>query len=124
MAVTDPLQISINPLPTLTTEKLLDFLKEYFSNEDVGTLVIGYPTHADGTPTYLVKDIENLINKVAKIQPEILVVREDESYTSKEARNNMILMGVKKKKRQQKSEIDKASAVLILKSYLNKKYTL
>ena len=124
MAVTDPLQISINPLPTLPTEKLLDFLKEYFSSEDVGTLVIGYPTHADGTPTYLVKDIENLINKVVKIQPDILVVREDESYTSKEARNNMILMGVKKKKRQQKSEIDKASAVLILKSYLNKKYTL
>jgi len=124
VAVTDMLQISINPLPTLSTPDLWDFLKEYFKNEEVATLVIGYPTHADGNPTYVAVKIDKFLKKIKKAYPSLEIAKVDEAYTSIEARNNLILMGVKKKKREQKSEIDKASAVLILKSYLNKKYAL
>ncbi|MEE9371847.1 MAG: Holliday junction resolvase RuvX [Saprospiraceae bacterium] len=124
VSVTDELHISINPLPTLATDQLMPFVKKYFDQENVETLVIGYPTHADGNPTYLVKDIEAFLKKISKEFPYLEIVREDEYMTSKDARNNMILMGVKKKKRQQKSEVDKVSAVLILKSFLNKKYRL
>ena len=124
IAVTDPLQISINPLPTLPTSELMDFLKNYVNQESVSSLVIGYPTHKDGTPTYLVKDIELFITKIEEVFPSLDIIREDEYGTSLEARNNMILMGVKKKKREKKEELDKGSAILILKSYLNKKYML
>ena len=124
IAVTDPLQISINPLPTLPTDKLFPFIKKYIEEEKVEVLVIGYPSHADGNPTHLVKDIETFLSKVKAKFASINIAREDEYNTSHEARNNMILMGVKKKKRQQKEEIDKVSAVLILKSYLTKKYSI
>ncbi|MDG2448293.1 MAG: Holliday junction resolvase RuvX [Saprospiraceae bacterium] len=124
IAVSDPLQISINPMPTILTDGLYAFIENYLRVEVVETLVIGYPTHKDGTPTYLVKDIEAFLSKLIKKIPSLDIVREDEFNTSRDARNNMILMGVKKKKRQQKEEVDKGSAVLILKSYLNRKFML
>ena len=124
LCVTDMLQISINPLPTVKTDELWRFLKRCLSEEEVETIVIGYPTHSDGTPTKLTEQIDELINRVKSSFQGIDIVKVDESYTSQQARNNLIQMGVKKKARRQKENIDRGSAVLILKSYLDQKYQL
>ena len=124
LCVTDVLQISINPLSTVKTKDLWEFLKDYLSKEEVETIVIGYPTHQDGTPTKLTERIDEFIHKMRINFRSINVVRVDEAFTSKEARNNLIEMGVKKKARRQKENIDRGSAILILKSYLDQKYQL
>ena len=118
LAVTDILQLSINPLPTVLTVNLKFFLKDYFEAYEVDTLVLGYPTHADGRPTNLSTEIEKFVNFIKRKFPSLQISYVDEAYTSVDARNIMIQMGVKKKDRMKKENIDKGSAILILKSYL------
>ncbi len=118
LAVTDMLNISINPLPTISTDLLEIQLSSRFQQGDITTVVMGWPTHADGTPTYLAKDIEKCIERWKKIFSEIHFVLIDESFTSKEAIQVLVNIGVPKKKRHDKSSIDQMSAVLILKKYL------
>lgn len=119
IAVTDILKLSINGLPTLDTPDLLEFLKQYLSDENVETIVIGWPTHTDGKPTYLTKDIERLEVQIQKLAPSVELRRVDESYSSMEASKLILDHGVKKSKRRDKALVDKVSAMIILKRFLN-----
>ena len=118
IAVTDPLQIIVNPLTVVETSKLTDFLENYFLNNDVSKIVIGESKHRDGASFYFEKDIKDLIRWIFKNFPDIVVDRQDESFTSLESKEILIKSGIKKKKRMDKSLIDKISAVLILQRYL------
>ena len=53
--------------------------------------------------------------------PSIPVDTYDERYTSKIAKDSIIEMGKNKKFRQEKSNVDKISASIILQSYLTRK---
>lgn len=119
ISVTDPDQIIVSPLKTVNTRSLMNFLKIYLSEEPVEKLVFGYPTHRDGNPTYIVKEIEEFKSKLAKQYPTLAFDYQDENFTSAEALSIMISSGMSKKQRQDKSKLDKLSAVLILQRYLN-----
>ena len=118
IAVTDPLQISINPLKVVEPENMLTFLETYLKSEVVETLAIGWPTHSDGKETYLTKQITTFLSNFAKLFPNIRIVKVDESFTSSEAKTLIFNSGAKKKKRKEKSLVDQISAVLIIKRYL------
>jgi putative Holliday junction resolvase len=119
ISVTDPDQIIVSPLKTVNTRSLMNFLKIYLSEEPVEKLVFGYPTHRDGNPTYIVEEIEEFKSKLAKQYPTLVFDYQDENFTSAEALSIMISSGMSKKQRQDKSKLDKLSAVLILQRYLN-----
>ncbi len=119
VAVTDPLQIIVSPLDTIATDNIEEFLFSYFKDEEVSQVVVGWPTHKDGTPTTLTIEIEKLVRKINVKFPEIEVCKTDESNTSVMAMEIMIKSGMKKKKRRVKETIDKVSAVLILQKFLN-----
>jgi putative Holliday junction resolvase len=118
IAVTDTLQISTNGLDTVLTENIFKFLKEYLSQEDVETLVIGEPKRMNDEPSAVEEQIKVFIRGVEKRFPKINVEREDERFTSKMAMQSMVESGVRKKKRREKELVDKVSATLILQSYL------
>lgn len=117
LAVTDPLQIIVNGLDTVATTELIPYLKKYLSRESVEKIVIGYPTHADGNPTQLVPKIEKFVLELKKHFEHIEVDYQDETLTSKQAKQ-IILATHKRKKRQDKNLVDKVSAILILQEYL------
>lgn len=119
LAATDPMQIIVSGLETVPSETLLDWLANYLSNEQVEKIVIGHPTHADGSDTYLVDNINILKQEIRKISPEMEIDMQDESFTSSMAKSLILQSGVKKKKRRDKSLVDKMSAVIILQRYLN-----
>ena len=119
IAVTDPMQIIVSPLKTVKTSSLLSYLKIYFSEESVDKIVFGYPTHKDGKPTYVVDLIETFKVSLLKQFPNLIVDFQNENFTSLQAKEIMIKSGLSKKQRQDKSRIDKLSAVLILQRYLN-----
>lgn len=119
LAATDPMQIIVSGLETVPSETLLDWLANYLSNEQVEKIVIGHPTHADGSDTYLVDNINILKKEIRKIAPEMEIDMQDESFTSSMAKSLILQSGVKKKKRRDKSLVDKMSAVIILQRYLN-----
>ena len=119
LATTDPLRIIVTGLDTIPTHRLLDFLNTYLEQEVVDRIVIGEPRHKDGRPTHLHEQIVGLERKLRKRYPAIDLVRQDEFYTSKRARQIMLDSGLGRKKRREKERVDKLAAVLILEDYMN-----
>ena len=118
LAVTDPLQITAQPLGTVATGTLMDYLTSYLQRETVVSFVVGDPSlHTPEGHTLLVS-IDRFLEGLGKAFPQIPVYRQDETLSSQKAREIILQSGVKKKKRRDKTLVDKVSAVLILQEYL------
>ncbi len=118
LAVTDPMQIIVTPLKTIKSSTLLSFIETYTQEEEVEKIVFGFPTHRDGNPTYIVAEIEKVIRDLKTINGDIEFDFQNENYSSKEALEIIQQSGLTKKQRQDKSRIDRISAVIILQRYL------
>jgi len=118
LAVTDPLQIIASALETIEEPKIFDFLKAYFAKENVNPVLVGYPTHADGNDTDSTPFVRQFAERLKKDFPDKEIIFRDEAYTSKQAVQAMISAGASKKQRREKGNIDKLSAVIILREYL------
>jgi len=118
IAVTDDLQIVASSLETVDTSKLMGFLSEYFSANEVNDLVVGLPSDLKGNPCEIESEIQIFIAKFADMFPNIKIHRFDERFTSKMASFFISQSGKSKKKREQKSLIDKLSATIILQDFL------
>lgn len=118
LAVTDPLQIIVNPLDGIDTSNLFEYVVQYVSKEDVEKIVCGRPTYADGNPTPLHKQLEKFTTRLQKKFPHIELDTYDEGFTTIRAKEALILSGTKKSKRKNKYLVDKMSAVIILQEYL------
>ncbi|WMX17381.1 MULTISPECIES: Holliday junction resolvase RuvX [unclassified Aureispira] len=118
LATTDPMQIIASPLDTIATAKLMSFFESYLAIEEVECIVIGEPTHKDGTPTYLEGHIRGFIKRFSKAYPTIKIERQDENYTSKMAKDVIQKTVKKKKDRQDKELVDQISACIILQEYM------
>lgn len=120
IAVTDELQLIASGLITVETKDLLNFLKEYLSEESVEKFVVGLPKQMDNSPSESEALIQPFLKKLTARFPSIPVERQDERFTSKLAVQSMLQSGMKKKKRQNKALVDEISATLILQAYLNR----
>jgi len=118
VAATDPLQIIVTAIGTYPTSDLLSFLKDYLKEEPVEKIVFGEPKHKDGISTYLQTHIDQLVDKISQLYPEIAIAFQDERMTSVGAKSIILRSGVSKSKRRDKGLVDKISAVLILQKYL------
>jgi len=72
----------------------------------------------DGSDSQSAPATEKFISLLAQAFPNMAIVRVDERLTSKIATRAMVEMGLKKKDRQKKGNIDQISAVLILQTYM------
>ena len=118
LAVTDPLKIIATGLCTVETPKLTNFLKNYFSKEQVELVIIGMPVNWDDTATHATPLVQKFIKEYQKNFPSIPIKEVDERFTSKLASQAMLQMGLKKKQRQNKAMIDEIAATIMLQEYL------
>lgn len=118
IAVTDELQIIASGLTTIPSATTINFLKDYFSKEQVSKVLIGEPKQMNGEPSQSTDIIEAFVRKFKSFFPEIPVVRVDERFTSKMAFQTMIDSGLNKKQRQNKDLLDEISATIMLQDYL------
>lgn len=118
LAATDPLKIIASAIDTIDEPKVIDFLKAYIKLENVELFVVGEPFRFDGSPAQSTGSINKFIDTLKKNFPTIPIDREDESFSSKEAFQTMIDSGITKKKRRDKAIIDRVSATIILKNYM------
>jgi putative pre-16S rRNA nuclease len=118
IAVTDPLQIIATGLVTIESKELIPFLKKYFKEEVVELIIIGLPKNWDETDTHGTPLVEAAIKKIKKEFPSMPLKTVDERYTSKMAKDAMLQMGMKKKDRQIKGNVDVIAATIILQEYL------
>ncbi|HEY4800933.1 MAG TPA: Holliday junction resolvase RuvX [Bacteroidia bacterium] len=118
IAATDPLKMIASPLETVLTGEVIDFLKKYFSKEEVECVVIGKPVNLDNSDSEIEKQIQSFIVNLKKQFADMKIERMDERFTSKIAQSAILDSGIKKMERRNKSLVDKVSATLILQSYL------
>lgn len=119
LAVTDPLRITANPLLTIETKGLINWLQTYFEKEKVDIVVIGRPTQMNGEESESMNYIRPFIGNFKKQFPTIPITMYDERFTSVLAHQAMIAGGMKKKDRQDKAIVDKIAACIILEGYLD-----
>lgn len=119
IAVTDPLRIIANPLTTVHTKDLVEFLENYFKEEEVDVLVVGEPKRLHGEQDKIGTIIDNQVIHFGRKFKDLKIVRENEQFTSKMAKQSIHMMGGSKKMRQDKGVVDKVSATIILQSYMN-----
>ncbi len=118
LAVTDPLQIIATGLATIESRDLIPYLKKYFIAEPVELIIIGLPKKWDESDTHGTAPAQAAIKRLKKEFPAIPVKAVDERYTSKMAKDAMLQMGMKKKDRQVKGNVDIIAATIILQEYL------
>ncbi len=118
IAITDEMQLIASGLTTVETTNVFDFLTQYFTTENVVTVLIGEPKQMNGTPSQSGALIDNFAIKFAEKFPSMKIVRVDERFTSKMAFKTMIDSGLSKKKRQNKALIDEIAATIMLQDYL------
>lgn len=118
LAVTDVLRITANPLLTIATNELLDWLASYFAHEQVDEVVIGHPTQMNGEESESMNYIRSFMGNFKKLFPDKPITMYDERFTSVLAHRAMLAGGMKKKDRQDKAVVDKIAACIILEGYL------
>jgi len=121
IAVTDPLQIIATGLDTINSHELIPWLKKYLQQEAVELLIIGLPKNWDDSDTHATALVETVIKKIQKEFPLLPLKTVDERYTSKMAKNAMLEMGMKKKDRRDKKNVDVIAATIMLQEYLQSK---
>ncbi len=121
IAVTDTLQLIASGLTTIATESIIEFLENYFQQEEVDLVIIGEPKTLQNKPSESEVLIQIFLEKFTKSFPNTPIKRVDERFTSKMAFQTMIDSGLSQKKRRNKKLIDEISATIILQSYLHYK---
>jgi len=119
IAVTDPLKIIAAPLMTIETPGLIQFLKNYFKDQEVELVLIGDPKNWDETDTHATPLVNQFVQRFKKEFPSKDIKKIDERYTSKLAVDAMLAMGMKKKDRRKKENVDQIAATIMLQEYLN-----
>lgn len=118
LAVTDPLQIIATGLTTIPSAELIPYLKNYFLSELVELILIGMPKNWDDSDTHGTPLAKAAIKQLQKAFPSIPLKEVDERYTSKMAKDAMLEMGMKKKDRREKGNVDIIAATILLQEYL------
>ena len=119
IAISDPLKMFAIPLITIDNNNLFfTKLKEIIEQYNFVKVVLGYPLKEDGTKTILTDKVEEFKTKLEK-QFKIEVIYVDERYSSAIAWEQIKVSVKSKKKRRDKSLIDKNAAAVILEDFLS-----
>lgn len=119
VAISDPLKLFAIPLITLENNKFLyKKLENIFSEYNFIKVIIGYPLKEDGSKSRIIPQIEDFKKTISKKFKGIIEFV-DERYSSSIAWEQIKESVTSKKKRRDKSLIDKNAAAVILKDYLD-----
>lgn len=119
IAVTDEMQIIASGLTTVETKNIFPFLENYFKTDKVSKIIVGEPKRMNNEASSIGAEINKFVEKLAKLYPQIEIIRIDERFTSKIAFQTMIDSGLKKKQRQNKALVDEIAATILLKDYMS-----
>ncbi len=119
LAVTDPLNIFAYPLITLQNDmKLWENLAAVIQEYKVEKIIIGSPLKESGEVSIVSQHVMKFKEEIEKkflLKAELV----DERYSSKIARQRILETVSSKKKRRDKSLLDKNAAAVLLEDYLS-----
>ena len=118
LSITDDDKIFAFPLETVKRIDFFDFITKFLKENDVEKFIVGKPTRMSGESSEIETEIIEFIKKLERKFPKIPIVRYDERFTSKIATKSILSSGAKKKMRLNKEIVDKISATIILRDFL------
>ena len=121
IAITDPLNITVQGLETIQTNGsdkiLLRRLDEILSEYEIDTIIVGMPYNLKGEKTVRAEITEQFIHKLKCKYNKMNIDTIDERLTTVEAHKTMNLLDINKNKK--RNIVDTLSAVYILEKYIN-----
>ena len=98
--------------------ELIEEIIQIINKEEVDKIVLGYPKNMDNSEGFRAQETKDFMKKLEnKVDKEIIL--QDERLSTRMAESVLINADISRKKR--KKVIDGLSAVVILKSYLDRK---
>jgi putative Holliday junction resolvase len=119
LAVSDPLGITAQGLPTIDTRKTKDVfshIRAIIEDKKVTKIVVGMPKNMNGSIGFKGEQVRKFIHKLTRATG-LKVETWDERLTSVQSLRSMREMGTKQR---EKGTVDRISATLILQSYLER----
>ncbi|MGB8658670.1 MAG: Holliday junction resolvase RuvX [Candidatus Zixiibacteriota bacterium] len=118
LAISDPLGITAQGLPTIDSKKttdVLSFIRSVVRERGVVRVVVGMPRNMDGSIGPKGQDVEKFMERLTR-KVGVEVIAWDERLTSVQSLKSMREMGTKQR---EKETVDRISATLILQNYLD-----
>ncbi len=112
LAMTDPLRLFVQPVGTFEPTAALAELKRIHGGDGIEVAVVGWPLTEDGKEGKATRMVNIYIRRMRKAIRGLRVVRQDERYTSEEARSRLADMG-------SSGKVDTLAAGIILQEYLD-----
>jgi putative holliday junction resolvase len=121
LAVSDPDGILAQPFEVIPRDGAEVEIAFRAGRLEVGEIMVGIPYNLDGTPGHAA-EVAEAFAEVLEEKTGLPVARWDERLSSKQAARAMREGG--KSAKQQRGELDKVAAALVLQSYLDSKRTV
>ena len=119
IAISDATQLIATSLDTIDTHKLDEYICKLINSENIDCFVVGYPVDLKNNKTDVTGHVKGFVKRLKNQYPNKKIYLIDERFTSKMAQKAIIESGINKRKRREKSLVDKISATIILQDYLN-----
>ena len=119
LAVSDPTHVIAQPLTTIIregSEAWWDQLAAIIAEQEVETIVVGYPRTLKGTSSRQTEAVDRFITRLQD-RESLPIYRYDERLTSVAAKKALVQQGIKTGHR--KEMVDRTAAALILQDYLD-----
>lgn len=119
IAVSDPLGMFAQPVGAFSPDDAVGVLRDLVSEQNVGTVVVGWPLLEDGSEGKAVDRVRPYLRRLRNALPGISILRWDERYSSRRASETLVAAGVPRGARREKGRLDQAAAAIILQEYLD-----
>lgn len=96
-------------------DKLAIKIAKIIQDEDVDELIVGLPVRSAGEPGTATPQINDLINQIKTLCPDLKIVTTDEAYSTAQAKIDLEEMGLGVSETKQR--VDAYAAMLILEQY-------
>lgn len=122
LALSDPTATIASPLPTLKRRKgkrpPVAPIARLVEENNVEEIVVGLPLTLEGDDSDWTREVREFASALAD-RTSLPVALRDERLTSVRAERAVRSLGLSKEKREEKTRVDAAAAVLILQAYLD-----
>jgi len=118
IAISDSSRNIAFALDTINNELIISYLQDLLTKEEISTIVVGSPKNLVNKDNDISKEINSFINTLNQKFSHINIEKYDERFTSVIAKRIILSSGINKKKRRNKSLVDKVSSTIILQDYL------
>lgn len=118
VAISDSSRKIAFALETISNKLIISYLQELLAKEEISTIVVGSPKNLNDKDNDISNEVQSFINTLNQKFSHLNIEKYDERFTSVIAKKIILNSGINKKKRRNKSLVDKVSSTIILQDYL------